>query len=491
MIITEKYTDRMIRIHKELNKVSPTYCVAKWQQVTIHLATGQTHSCHHPVTHKIPIEELVDNPSALHNTKFKKEQRKLMLEGQRPDECDYCWRAEDAPGDHYSDRIRKSADQTWGEPYLESSAKLPWDADVIPAYVEVSFSTVCNFGCSYCSPEVSSTLMQTVKTHGPLKLSSSIDQDPIWLEQSGRKPIPNREHNPYIEAWWKWWPALYPNLRTFRITGGEPLLSKETFKTLDWIIANPNPNLDLAINTNLGVDQKLLDEFFTKCQIIKDGNMVKRLQIFTSCDTWGNQAEYIRPGLNYKKWYYNLWNLTLRYPTLDVTIMCTFNLLSIPHFKKFLNDILSIRRSATTLNKVNGIRGINLDFPYLRHPRYLSALIADEGMTTTLANTIKWAERNTATFQEFDYHDGFYPHEIDNLNRLLHIVQAENPTSKENVVARHDFYLYVGQHDTRNASNFLTTFPEFTAFYNRCKNEYDASVVAKALQVAYILEQEQ
>ena len=94
-------------------------------------------------------------------------------------------------------------------------------------------------------------------------------------------------------------------------------------------------------------------------------------------------------------------------------------------------------------------------------------------------------------FKDFDFHDGFYPHEIDSLNRLLHIMQAENPTSKENVVARHDFYLYVGQHDTRNASNFLTVFPEFTAFYNRCKNEYEASVVAKALQVAYLLEQEQ
>lgn len=481
MKTTENYNNRMIRIHKELDKVSPTFCVAKWQQVTIHLATGQTHSCHHPATHKIPIEELNANPSALHNTTFKKEQRKLMLEGQRPSECDYCWRVEDAPGEHHSDRIRKSADATWGEPYLESSATMPWDADVVPAYVEVSFSNVCNFGCSYCSPDISSTLMQTAKRHGPLKLSNHIAHDITWLEKSGRLPIPNREHNPYIEAWWKWWPTLYPSLRTFRITGGEPLLSKETFKTLDWIIANPNPELDLAINTNLGVDQKLIDEFFTKCQIIKDGNMVKRLQIFTSCDTWGEQAEYIRPGLDYKKWYYNLWNLTLRYPTLDVTIMCTFNLLSIPHFKKFLNDILSIRRSATTIGKVNGIRGVNLDFPYLRHPRYLSALIADDDMTNTLAETIKWAELNTATYKEFDYHDGFYPHEIDSLNRLLHIVQAESPTAKENVIARHDFFLYVGQHDVRNASNFLAVFPELTAFYNRCKNEYEASMAARAI----------
>ena len=53
-----------------LNEVSPSFCTAKWKQVTLHLHSGQTHSCHHPVPHKIPLDEIADNPSALHNTKF-------------------------------------------------------------------------------------------------------------------------------------------------------------------------------------------------------------------------------------------------------------------------------------------------------------------------------------------------------------------------------------------------------------------------------------
>lgn len=466
---------RLVATNAELNKVSPAYCVAKWQQVTIHLQTGQTHSCHHPVSHAIPISEISVNPSALHNTQFKKTQRKLMLDGMRPAECDYCWRVEDAKGNeelHFSDRIKKSADSTWGIPYLKSSAEMPWDADVIPSYVEVSFSNVCNFGCTYCFPETSSVLMQQASRHGPIKLSKETLHDITWLKSVGKMPIPNKDHNPYIEAWWKWWPELYPKLKVFRITGGEPLLSKETFRTLDWIIANPNPELNLAINTNLGVDQKILDEFFEKCQTIKDKGLVKSLQIFTSCDTFGEHAEYIRVGLDYKKWYYNLWNLVLRYSSIDVTIMCTFNLLSIPNFKYFLNDMLAIRRSVSTPSRTDSLRGVSLDFPYLRYPRYLSALIADNSMIEMLEDTVQWADTNVSTYKNVEHHDGFYPHEIDGLKRLLNVMKSEDPLSSENVTSRHDFYLFIIEQDRRTGNDFLKTFPQLTAFFDRCKQEY-------------------
>ena len=78
----------IIAFQKKINDVSPSFCIAKWKQVTLHLQTGHNHSCHHPTTHKIPLDELAANPSALHNTQFKKSQRKLMLEGARPKECD-------------------------------------------------------------------------------------------------------------------------------------------------------------------------------------------------------------------------------------------------------------------------------------------------------------------------------------------------------------------------------------------------------------------
>ena len=37
-------------------------------------AKRHDHSCHHPPTHKIPLDEIKANPKALHNTQYKKQQ---------------------------------------------------------------------------------------------------------------------------------------------------------------------------------------------------------------------------------------------------------------------------------------------------------------------------------------------------------------------------------------------------------------------------------
>ena len=95
-------------IKYRLDSVSPSMCLAKWLQVSLHLTTGKTHSCYHPPVYNIDKKELSENPSALHNTWQKKQERALMLKGQRPKGCSYCWNIEDS-GNHYSDRHYRSS----------------------------------------------------------------------------------------------------------------------------------------------------------------------------------------------------------------------------------------------------------------------------------------------------------------------------------------------------------------------------------------------
>ena len=287
-------------VKNKLDGVGCGFCLAKWTQVTMHLGTGMTHSCHHPSPHKIPLTELRRNPSALHNTKHKKARRKEMLEGKRPSECNYCWNVEDN-SNSFSDRVFKST-EPWSINDFDKIKDSYWRDDFNPRYVEVSFGNTCNFACAYCGPQYSSKWVEEIEKHGGYPTEhkfNSIDD----IKARDQMPYKQTEHNPYIEAFWEWWPNLFPDLHTFRITGGEPLLLKDTFKVLEYIQKhhNQNSNISLAINTNLGIPDKLLDKFITIAKDLCDNNKVRELIIFTSVEATDAQAEYARFGLKYEE----------------------------------------------------------------------------------------------------------------------------------------------------------------------------------------------
>ena len=287
-----------VKVKEKLDKVGCGMCLAKWTQVTLHMQTGHNHSCHHPRTHKIDVKEIQRNPSALHNTRYKKQRRKEMLNGKRPSECDYCWNVEDN-SDRFSDRVFKSQ-ESWSLPHFDEIANSDWREDINPRYVEVAFSNACNFKCSYCAPAFSTQWQEEIENHGAYPTTDEFNSFK-YNELEDKMPIPVRAENPYKKAFWKWWPDLYQDLHTFIITGGEPLLARDTFKVLDYILEHPNPNknLQLAINSNLGGPVQLIDKFIDKIKRLEDEDRIKELIVFTSVESWGEQAEYIRHGLEF------------------------------------------------------------------------------------------------------------------------------------------------------------------------------------------------
>jgi organic radical activating enzyme len=461
------YQDQVNKVKEELDAVSPSFCIAKWKQVTMHLHNGHTHSCHHPKTHLVPLEEIKINVSALHNTSYKKLQRQMMLEGNRPSECDYCWRVEDT-GKSLSDRAYKSADSMWAYPYLQEIATTPWDANVDPSYVEVSFGNVCNFKCSYCSPQISSQWMEEIERHGAYPTSQKFN-NLEWLKQQNLMPIPNREENPYVDAFWEWFPDMYNNLKSFRITGGEPLLNKNTFRVLDYIIDNPNPNLEVAINTNMNPPVELLDKFLAKVKIIVDENKVKRIKIFTSAEAHGAQAEYIRSGMDYKIWLENIHKTFATIPTIDFTVMSTYNLLSLPSYLPFLQDILDIKLKY----RVSGMKQspMLLDISYLRFPQHQTIFLVEQEHVNLIQKQIDFMDANLESSKSAETtYKGFFEFESEKLKRILHVVKdtLSNPAADLSI-HRKDFVLFVDEHDKRRGTDFLETFPELISVYNKWK----------------------
>ena len=78
--MTRKYIEIIQDTRDQLNKVGKGFCLAKWNMETLYLHMGDNHSCYHPRPHHIGLDEIAVDPSALHNTKWKKEQRKSKEE---------------------------------------------------------------------------------------------------------------------------------------------------------------------------------------------------------------------------------------------------------------------------------------------------------------------------------------------------------------------------------------------------------------------------
>ena len=463
--------NELSELKTQLDSTGPGMCVAKWKQVTMHLQNGHTHSCHHPISHHVPLEEVRANPTALHNTAFKKAQRQQMLTGQRPRECDYCWRVEDAGQGSISDRVLKSSEY-WARPFLDSVLTKHWDDDVDPSYVEVSFGNVCNFKCSYCSPHISSKWMEEIQQHGAYPTSGNFN-NLDWIKSENLMPIPNNADNPYVEAFWAWWPRMYDNLMHFRITGGEPLLNKNTFKVLDHVIDNPNTNLDLSINTNMCVPRDLLDQATERFKRIIGEGKVKKLKLFTSGEAHGKAAEYIRHGMDYNQWHDNICRMLTEVPGMEFTVMSTYNILSVPSYLRFLSDMLNIRRQFRRQGEKYA--PLHLDIPYLRYPQHQSIFIASPDLLPSIESQVSYMFSNPEVpgWPPLEYH-GFWPHEVEKLKRIYWVTQNEANRTRDAAAEhkrnmhRRDFALFVDEHDRRRGTDFAKTFPELMDFYSLC-----------------------
>jgi len=512
-----EYFQKAEDMRDRLEEVSPTMCLAKWLQVSINLANGTTQSCYHPPIHPVPLLELQENPSALHNTKFKKSERALMLEGKRPSGCDYCWKVEDAVGSdgkgHLSDRHYKSS-EFWAEPNLENVVEFDSDFNVVPTYVEVNFNQACNFKCMYCSPHISTAWEEEIVKYGPYQLEHTEHNNLKALRSAGYMPIQAaQKDNPYVTAFWKWWPTIYRKLRVFRMTGGEPLMDKNTFKVLDYVNENPHGQLELSITSNMcPPDQKLLDKFIKKVQALEEirtyedkdnfnefsGNNwyvdkgFKHFWLYVSLDSVGEQAEYMRTGLDYSRMMDNVRSFLNQTRYTTVSFINTFNILSIPGLKQYLQMVLDLRKEFGGLNQeefeiapvatehelANGIehkkykqkkfQRIFLDIPLLKYPSWFDVQNAGQWGIDIVEDCVKFMEANEQDANYTKTFEGFKPHEILKLKRNLAIMkEAMEP---ETLAAnQRKFAQFIEEYDHRRDTKFESVFPEMVEYLNECK----------------------
>ena len=210
-----------------LDPLSKSFCAAKWYNATIWLGSGMSTSCHHPPAHLVDKDKVSINPKLLHNTPQKKHDRELMLKGERPGGCEYCWKIEDMGRDAVSDRVYKS--KIYPIQALNDAYNTPADADVALRTLEIAFDRTCQFACSYCNPAFSSTWVKDIRNNGPYTNLVSDGRNHFTHTHESSQLYRYGETNPYVEAFFQWWDSeLHSTLQELRITGGEPLISPHT-----------------------------------------------------------------------------------------------------------------------------------------------------------------------------------------------------------------------------------------------------------------------
>lgn len=439
-------------VKENLNIHSKTVCGAKWYNATIWLGNGMTASCHHPPPHKIDPEEVKINPSALHNTSYKKRVRKQMQEGIQCKECDYCWKIENLENDTVSDRFYKSVIYTHDE--LEKAFTSDWQEDSQLKTLEISFDSNCNFACSYCNAGYSTTWANDIKKNGSYRDLKSdgwgaFAHDGSWSMPNG----PANKDNPYIEAFWKWWESeLQHTLVELRVTGGEATVSNDFWKLIDWYKDNLDCRVRLAVNSNLGVKKNKLDK------LIQASHYIKNMDLYTSNESIGINAEYIRDGLVWEEWKSNLEKLANEGNFNLLHVMLTLNALCLSSLDKMLDFVFDLREKT----------GVKIDTSYniLRFPSFQSI--------TTLPIHIKkeryhylynWYQQNIERFNDWE-RDGF----LRLLTYIKNVDKGHDIRNHSDIKKRQeDFVKFFMQYDKRRGFNFSDAFsnwPELVHWYN-------------------------
>lgn len=328
------------------DKTSQTLCLAKFHESTIWLYESKIASCHHT-----PFLLTGNDTLTFYNPEGRRQQQDSMLNGNKPTECNYCWKLE--AENVVSDREKKSLafkKSLTPEQYLDRNYPFK------PKALELAFQNTCNLACSYCSPSFSTEWENDIRLRGNYE---NITTDKKLHYQRGidhRTPV-------NMVLFWEWFNDIATELESIRITGGEPLLHEDTFTTFAKMI-EVNPNVECVVHTNLCQKPLIVQRF------IDNINKLNNVRINISNESAGEVAEFIRDGMVYSEWLRNLYELAKTKATLSVST--TITPISLLALDQLYLDIIELRKQTG--------KAIDISINFATYPEFqsLAALTYDE-----------------------------------------------------------------------------------------------------------------
>jgi organic radical activating enzyme len=297
---------------------------------------------------------------------------------------------------------------------------------VTPRVLEIFINNVCNLSCVYCKGDLSSRINQENKKFG------KFEKNGVLLEE-----IPISNSNNLISSSLSWLDTNYQQLERLHFLGGEPLVQKELDLFLEFLQKNKNSKLEVNIITNLMVSESRLKKCIQIFQQLIIEKRIKRLDITCSIDSWGNEQEFVRYGLNLKTWERNF-NLLLEIPWLVLHINQTITNLTIKQMPTLIKKLIEWR------NKKNVGHCFSTVTP---GPSYMiPSILGSKEFAEDFEKILKLMPRNTSEDEiKFEYMQGIAKEYLQNS-------QIDRTEIKK-------LYTFLNEIDRRRNTDWQSTFP--------------------------------
>jgi hypothetical protein len=187
--------------------------------------------------------------------------------------------------------------------------------------------------------------------------------------------------------------------------------------------------------------------------------------MFTSVDTWGKDAEYIRNGLVFDKFWDNCNKFLRECPVPSLTFMVTYNALSVFNFDKFIEGTYKLKTEYMNKYRIYPSSVCVIDISYLRYPTHQTVKVLPRNTWPLINKQIKLMKKLHCDRNGIEY---FTDMEISKLERILDWLKSKN-NRKQLFKDKKDFGLFFREHDKRRNTNFLETFPLLEKLYGSDK----------------------
>ena len=417
--------------------VEKSVCPLQWDYVCTRINSKQHTMCCHSPWHDVTKDELdSNNYDNLVNSEPIRRTRLEMLKGNRPSSCNICWKLEDRGVESFRQIMSKYMPERVQYLIDHAHEAVDINSPILysnnPTFLEIHLGNTCDLKCIYCGPEWSSQWALE-------KLQNK------KITEAYYKKISINPSTEYSDMLWNYVETKGKNsLEKIGFIGGEPLTSPDfqpiLNRLLDIFKDAPPHTIKIWIVTNLNANAKYFDKFM---ELLPRLTERFKVEIGISMESTGEQAEYIRHGLNWSRFEQNVYKLftsTKDSPNMYITFKSTISAPSVPSIKRFIEWTNKLQQE---------VGHVRLGFTMISSPAHQSPLVLPPEYSKYINDAVDILD------------DPAYKQSLMKIRDSM-----ANSTSNDNL--KKTFYKWFKENDETRNTNFVEVFPELKEFYESC-----------------------